>query len=362
MKTEPFSVMTFDGDQTKNSQNSGEGSESQSWLSSLMARLRLPGTQTLRDVLEHTLKTEAKAEDELSPEERSMMLRLLHFGQLRVEDVMVPRGDIIALDETQTLGDLLATFQEAGVSRIPIFRETLDDPRGMIHVKDMMNWLLKEAAISAGKVESSSSGPPKARQSGEAEGNPGDRRSGLQGLDFSKVDLSRPLTEAKIRRPMLYVPPSMPAMHLLVRMQSTRIHMAMVIDEYGGTDGLVTIEDLVEEIVGDIEDEHDEAEEANIISDPKGGVIASARTPVSELEEHVGLKLLQPEEEEEIDTLGGLVFALVGRLPARGELVKHPSGLAFEVLDADTRRINKLRVDLSGVNQAGNGEAAAVGH
>jgi CBS domain containing-hemolysin-like protein len=143
---------------------------------------------------------------------------------------------------------------------------------------------------------------------------------------------------------MIFVPPSMPAANLLIRMQSTHIHMALVVDEYGGTDGLVTIEDLVEQIVGEIEDEHDEAEAANIVQDPKLGLVTAARTPVRELESHLGLKLLKPEEEEDIDTLGGLVFALLGRVPARGELIRHPAGLEFEVLDADPRRVKKLRI------------------
>ena len=136
----------------------------------------------------------------------------------------------------------------------------------------------------------------------------------------------------------------MPAINLLIRMQSTRIHMALVVDEYGGTDGLVTIEDLVEQIVGDIEDEHDVAEAAHISTEPKLGLVASARTPIKELEEHLGLKLLKPEEEEDIDTLGGLMFALLGRVPVRGELVRHPSGLELEVLDADARRLKKVRI------------------
>ena len=136
----------------------------------------------------------------------------------------------------------------------------------------------------------------------------------------------------------------MPAANLLIRMQSTHIHMALVVDEYGGTDGLVTIEDLVEQIVGDIEDEHDEVEAAHIVKDPKLGLVSAARMPVRELESYLGIKLLKPEEEEDIDTLGGLVFALVGRVPARGELVRHPSGLEFEILDADPRRVKKLRV------------------
>jgi CBS domain containing-hemolysin-like protein len=149
----------------------------------------------------------------------------------------------------------------------------------------------------------------------------------------------------------------MPAMNLLIRMQTTRIHMALVVDEYGGTDGLVTIEDLVEQIVGDIEDEHDEVEAAHITIDSKLGLVASARTPVKELESRLGLKLLKAEEEADIDTLGGLVFAIVGRVPARGELVRHASGVEFEVLDADPRRVKKLKIH----KPVAGGAAAAAG-
>ncbi len=162
--------------------------------------------------------------------------------------------------------------------------------------------------------------------------------------DLGRADLSKPIASTKLRRPVIFVPPSMPVANLLIRMQSTHIHMALVVDEYGGTDGLVTIEDLVEQIVGDIEDEHDEVEAAHIVKDPKLGLVSAARMPVKELESYLGMKLLKPEEEEDIDTLGGLVFALVGRVPARGELVRHPSGLEFEILDADPRRVKKLRV------------------
>jgi len=143
---------------------------------------------------------------------------------------------------------------------------------------------------------------------------------------------------------VLYVPPSMPAVNLLVRMQATHVHMALVVDEYGGTDGLVTIEDLVEQIVGEIEDEHDVAEAANIVDDPRQGLIAQARTPIEELEAHLGIKLLKNGEEEDIDTLGGLVFTLVGRVPALGEIVRHESGIEFEVIDADPRRVKKVRI------------------
>ncbi len=351
--------MSIDVDPSRSEQKSDEGSEGQSWFSSLKGLLRLSGAPTFRDALEEALKTGTKAEDAFSTEERSMMLRLLHFGRLRVDDVMVPRADIIALDESETLGELLATFEEAGVSRIPLYHETLDDLRGMVHIKDLMSWLFAEAAVMS--EEPASEGET---QSGsqKTNGHNGGAKPKLCALDFTSVDLSRPLALAKLRRPVLYVPPSMPAMNLLIRMQTTRIHMAFVIDEYGGTDGLVTIEDLVEQIVGDIEDEHDEAEEANIALDPKAGLIASARTPVHELEEYLDIKLLQNDEEEEIDTLGGLVFALVGRVPARGELVQHPSGIEFEVLDADARRVNKLKIHTDRAQKSGNGATPSSGH
>jgi CBS domain containing-hemolysin-like protein len=163
-------------------------------------------------------------------------------------------------------------------------------------------------------------------------------------LDLRVLDLNRPITTVKIRRQILYVPPSMPAVDLLIRMQSTRIHMALVVDEYGGTDGLVTIEDLIEQVVGNIEDEHDDDEETNIIVDPKLGIVAVARTPIEELEKHLGLRLVPGDEETDVDSIGGLVFSMLGRVPARGELIRHPTGVEFEVLDADPRRVKKLKI------------------
>lgn len=295
----------------------------------LLAKLGLSGPQTVRDAIVGALNAPDPTAT-FTDAERNMLERLLRFGASRVAAVMVPRADIISLDENEPLSELFKTFDEAGVSRIPLFRETLDDPRGMIHVKDLMRWLMSEAmGHKQGSIAARSDEP-----------------SGFDTLDLSKVDLTRPITTAKIRRQVLYVPPSMPAADLLIRMQTTRIHMALIVDEYGGTDGLVTIEDLVEQIVGDIEDEHDEAEETNIVADPKLGLVAIARTPIAELEERLGIKLLDPEEEPEIDTIGGLVFSLLGRVPIRGELVRHPTGVEFEVLDADPRRIKKVKVHL----------------
>jgi CBS domain containing-hemolysin-like protein len=309
---------------------------SQSWLAALRARLGLPGAPTLRVMIEDALKGAGDGRA-FSTEEREMLLRILRFGALHVVDVMVPRADIIAVDENEPILELLKTFDAAGVSRVPLFRETLDDPRGMVHVKDLLRWMMGDALgrpAIAGYVPSSAIRP--AATKAAAAGAP----------DLSRIDLSRPIVSAKLRRPMIYVPPSMPAAILLIRMQSTHIHMALVVDEYGGTDGLVTIEDLVEQIVGEIEDEHDEAEAANITSDAKQGLVTAARTPVQELEKYLGMKLLKPEEEADVDTLGGLIFSLIGRVPARGELIPHPTGIEFEVLDADPRRVKKLRVHI----------------
>ena len=188
----------------------------------------------------------ADASTSFTEAERKMLERLLRFGASRVASLMIPRADIIALDENEPISELLKTFDEAGVSRIPLFRETLDDPRGMIHIKDLFRWLMSEATGQPLRI---------ANSDGATE------TPAPKSLDLQNLDLSRPITTVKIRRQVLYVPPSMPAVDLLIRMQSTRIHMALVVDEYGGTDGVVTIEDLVEQIVGNIEDEHDDDEE-----------------------------------------------------------------------------------------------------
>jgi len=303
--------------------HSEPGESPQSWFTGLKAKLGLPGTPTLRETLENAVNGAGEA-DEFSREEREMLLRILRFSTLRVEDVMIPRADIIAVDENESIRALLKAFDSAGVSRMPLYRETLDEPRGMVHVKDVLHWLIGDARGQAPAGSAAKASEP----------------------DLSRVDLSKPIVSAKLGRPMIYVPPSMPAANLLLRMQATHIHMALVVDEYGGTDGLVTIEDLVEQIVGDIEDEHDEAEAANIVSDAKLGLVTVARTPIQELEAYLGTKLLDPEQASEIETVGGLISTLAGRVPARGELVVHPSGIEFEVLDADRRRVKKLRIRL----------------
>ncbi len=341
--------MSTDTPATKPDTGSEEESRSGvlGWLSALRARLGLQGPQTLRDTLEYALREEqSETASAFTIEERGMLLRLLRFGASRVEDIMVPRADIIAIDESEPLSELLTQFEDAGVSRIPVFSETLDDPRGMVHVKDLFGWIVEQARAKATASEKGkgTGSFAYAAETGSAHTEVAEAESAAKPLDFSKIDLSRPISAAKIKRTLLFVPPSMPAMNLLIRMQTTRIHMALVVDEYGGTDGLVTIEDLVEQIVGDIEDEHDEAEDAHLSIDAKHGLIASARMPVAELEEHLGVTLLTPDEAEEIDTLGGLMFSILGRVPSRGEIVSHPSGFEFEVLDADPRRVKKLKI------------------
>lgn len=244
----------------------------------------------------------------LSKAERDMFVNLLGFNELRTEDVMVPRPDIVAVEEGATLDELMGTFQEANHSRLPVYRETLDDPRGMVHIKDLLGWI-SETRGSAG-------------------GTPAPASFSVTG----------------IRRDLIYVPPSMPAIDLLLKMQASRQHMALVIDEYGGTDGLVTIEDLVEQIVGEIEDEHDEEERPDLERLPDGRVDAIARAEIEELEEMLGLRLLSDDSEDQPDTLGGLIFDMLGRVPQRGEVVVHDSGIEFEVTDADPRRIKRLMV------------------
>ncbi len=248
---------------------------------------------------------ERNGQPELSTAERDMFFNLLGFNELRTEDVMVPRSDIVAVEENTNLDDLIKAFREANHSRLPVYRETLDDPRGMVHIKDLLGWLAEA----------------------------GDRK--IDGENFAI---------ARIRREILYVPPSMPAIDLLLKMQASRIHMALVIDEFGGTDGLVSIEDLVEEIVGDIEDEHDEAERDDLIERADGVIDAIARAEIEDLEDMLGLTLVSEEREDELDTLGGLVFDMLGRVPQRGEVVVHPSGIEFEIVDADPRRIKRMLV------------------
>ncbi len=268
------------------------------WLRKLERKRN--GAQSLRESLEEVIE-EHDADTDTEPliaEERTLLLNLLEFGERRVGDVVVPLADIEAVEIDTNLEDLARYFTTVMHSRLPVYRETLDDPVGMVHIKDLL------AAIANGK-------------------------------------------ETRLRdmvREVLFVPQSMPVMQLLIKMRMTRIHMALVIDEYGGTDGLATIEDLIEEIVGEIEDEHDDIEGPLLTLQKDGSFQADARVRIEDLEAQLGFDLLPEERDEDIDTLGGLVVSLAGRVPVRGELIDHPAGIELEVVDADLRRVKWLRV------------------
>lgn len=258
-------------------------------------------------------KNETTTPTEKAAARARMMDAADRFHLLRVDDVMVPRANIVAIEKGATLKELSKAFREAGHSRLPVFEDTLDNPIAMVHIKDLLPYLMFDARGRTAKTYP-------------------DRK-----------------VIRTIRRPVLYVPPSMLAQDLLRRMQARRVHMAIVVDEYGGTDGLVTIEDLIEPIVGDIEDEHDELEDAlkKIVLD-NGKVCwdADARMSIDDFEAAIGRDFATIDEEEEVDTLGGLVFTLAGRVPERGEIIVHPQGVEMEVIDADPRRVKRLRVTL----------------
>ena len=293
------------------------------WLKGLFG---MSGSDNVRASISDALEAEVAdaGHDQLSAEERIMLRNVLELRELRADDVMVPRADIVSADVNSTLGEVLAVFQKAGHSRLPVVRETLDEPIGFIHIKDILALMTKSA--TSGR-----------RKKSDAEAN--------KPIDLSKVDLGKTLAQAKVTREVLFVPPSMPAGDLLAKMQATRLHMAIVIDEYGGTDGLATIEDLVEEIVGDIEDEHDDASGPMIVPVSEGVFVADARMPLDEMQEALGDGFEVSEDVlEDVDTLGGLVFSQLGRVPVRGELVSIAGGYEIEVIDADPRRIKRVRI------------------
>ncbi|MCA1300496.1 hemolysin family protein [Stappia indica] len=308
-----------------------------------LAGLRRSGAMTLRQNLQDELARDADEGASFTPEERVLLSNILRLREVRVDDVMVPRADIDAIEDTVALGRLMEVFRESGHSRMPVYHEGLDDPRGMVHIKDLMAYF----AVKAGAEEGGEQSDAKDRAGKDEDEAQAARLSNQEAdVDLSRVDLSLPLHEAGIIRPVLFVPPSMPAADLMAKMQADRMQMALVIDEYGGTDGLVSLEDVVETVVGDIEDEHDEDEEAMISRVSDGTWTADPRVPLEDVEQALGTGFQIGELGEEVDTLGGLVFTLVGRVPVRGELIaaRELPGYEFEVLDADPRRIKRLRI------------------
>jgi CBS domain containing-hemolysin-like protein len=266
------------------------------WLRSLR---RGRNGDSLRESIEELIEESDTAVDiPISEDESALLRNILTLRNLTAYDVMVPRADIAAVSAEADLKEIVRIMSTKRHSRLPVFRGTLDDVVGMVHMKDVLTCLTGE----------------------------------------------RPFDLKAILRDVLFVAPSMRALDLLLQMRLSRIHMALVVDEFGGIDGLTTIEDVVEEIVGEIEDEHDAEQGPKMLSRPDGSLLADARTTIEEFEQRVGPVLSEEEREQDIDTLGGLVFVLTGHVPTRGETIVHPSGVVFEVIEADPRRVRKLRV------------------
>jgi CBS domain containing-hemolysin-like protein len=254
-----------------------------------------------------------------------MLKNILGLRERRIQDVMVPRADIIAVQRDIALGELMKVFESAGHSRLVVYEDTLDDAIGMVHIRDLVAFMTMRAATST-KVNTRRKKPFPA------------------GLDLKTVDLSMPLAETNIIREILYAPPSMPVLDLLAKMQTTRIHLALVVDEYGGTDGVVSIEDIVEQVVGDIADEHDEETPPDVVHQADGSFLADARANLEDLASTLGSEFEVGEVANEVDTLAGYVATRIGRVPVRGELVPGPGPFELEILDADPRRVKKIRI------------------
>lgn len=282
-----------------------------------------PGS--MRADLKDVLDAMTPGESGFSLEEGRMLKNILSLRERRVGDVMIPRADIIAVQQDIQIGELVKVFEGAAHSRLVVYNDTLDDPVGMVHIRDLIAFITARAAVAAEK---------KGRR----------KKPFPAGLDLAAIDLAMPLTAAKIVREILFVPPSMRAIDLLVRMQATRIHLALVVDEYGGSDGLISMEDIVEQIVGEIGDEHDEDEAASVVHQPDGSYIADARAELKDVVSIVGHDFDVGDAAEEVDTLGGYLVTRAGRLPLRGELIPGPGLFEFEVLDADPRRIKRVRI------------------
>jgi CBS domain containing-hemolysin-like protein len=290
---------------------------------------KLRPSSSLRSNLADALDVEDGSETEqpdFSPAEREMLKNILELRETRIDDVMMPRADITAVPSDISLGKLLLAFQEAEHSRLPVYDETLDDPRGLVHIKDLMRYITGQSC----PVADDCAGATAAQ------------------LDLGKVDLMAPLSSLPLIRPIIYAPPSMPAMELLARMQTSHQHMALVIDEHGGTYGLVTIEDLVETVVGDIADEHDEDEGPVVLRTFDGAYAVDARADLEDVFDELGIKFDLEELDEEVDTLGGLVTMLAGRVPVSGEVIEGTLPpdlkLSFEVLEADPRRVKRVKL------------------
>jgi CBS domain containing-hemolysin-like protein len=297
------------------------------WLTRVMRILFGWKAASTRADLELVLTAEQQPQSGFSPEEAAMLKNILGLRETRIERIMVPRADIVAVQQDIALGDLVKVYEVAGHSRLVVYNDTLDDPTGMVHIRDLIAFMAGHAVREPAK-------------SGQAE------QQDTGDINFANIDLSLPLAAVKIVREILYAPPSMPALDLLAKMQATRIHLALVIDEYGGSDGLVSIEDLVELIVGDIADEHDEEEGPAVTRQNDGSFLAAGRASLDDVRAAVGEQFDVGEVAQEVDTLGGYLVTKAGHVPVRGELVPGPEPFEAEVLDADPRRVKRVRIYL----------------
>ncbi len=303
-----------------------------------------PGS--VRDDLQVVLDASTPDEVGFSAIERTMLRNILGLHERRIADVMIHRADIVAVKRDIPLGELMSLFESAAHSRLVVYNETLDDPEGIVHIRDLLAFMTARARVPVtGKAKRKKPFPA--------------------GLDLRAVDLALPLANANIIRKLLFVPPSMRAIDLLAQMQASRIHLALVVDEYGGTDGLVSIEDIVEQIVGEIADEHDEETPPGVVRQADGSFLADARANLEDVTAIVGPEFEVGEVAKEVDTLAGYVVTRTGRVPVRGELVPGPGPFELEILDADPRRLKRLRIyrgldRINGKNQTGGRRADAA--
>lgn len=307
--------------------NPAEREQGDGWITRVLRALFNWKPSSARADLQTVLENGALGETGFSPQERIMLTNILALRGRRVDDVMVPRADIIPVQQDISLGELIKVFEGAGHSRLVVYNDTLDDPVGMVHIRDVIGYMVRHAQQSAARTKR--------------------KKPFTAGLDLKAIDLSVSLAAAKIIREILFVPPSMPAIDLLAKMQATRIHLALVIDEYGGTDGIVSMEDVVEQIVGDIEDEHDEDDTPAVVRQPDGSFLADARAQLEDVVATVGPEFEIGNVADEVNTLAGYVMTQVGRLPSRGEVVPGPGDFEIEVLDSDPRRLKKVRITRS---------------
>ena len=281
------------------------------WLDRVKSALGLAEPASFREDLEDALQETDPASD-ITPKERALLSNVLGMRDVRVSDVMTPRARIIGISEESTLADLLDAFRASAYARMPVYGETLDDPKGLVHIRDLLSHL---------------AGPETAERFGDL-----------------ATRLREKVRQTPLLRPVLFVPPSTPALDLLVRMQGKRLHMALVIDEYGETDGLVSMEDLVEVIVGDINDEHDTPEPSQLVQLADGTIDAAAEAGLDEVSRLLGIDLSEEKEGAEVDSIGGFVIALAGHVPQKGETIVGPYGIQFDVLDAVPRQVRRLSI------------------